>query len=146
MNHACTGARNDPYSAFNFIVEIDGVTVAGFAECSGLDNETDRSSTATATETHHVASCRACEVPEHRPQARVHRQPDLWEWRKTVDRRQDRAAVRHDRAAQRGPRAGAAVELPRGLAVEVGRARANAKNNEVAIETLEIGHEGLELE
>ena len=27
-----TGDRNDPYSAFNFIVEIDGVAVGGFGE------------------------------------------------------------------------------------------------------------------
>lgn len=29
--------RNDPYFGFNFLVEIDGVTRAGFQECSGLD-------------------------------------------------------------------------------------------------------------
>ena len=31
-----TGSRNDPYAGFNFLVEIEGVTVAGFSECSGL--------------------------------------------------------------------------------------------------------------
>ena len=36
-----TAARNDPYAAFNFRVEIDGITVAGFSECSGLTTETD---------------------------------------------------------------------------------------------------------
>ena len=36
-----TGSRNDPYSAFNFLVEIDNVTVAGFSEVSGLTTETD---------------------------------------------------------------------------------------------------------
>ena len=36
-----TGKRDDPYSAFNFQVEIDGVTVAGFSDCSGLTAETD---------------------------------------------------------------------------------------------------------
>jgi phage tail-like protein len=36
-----TGNRTDPYSAFNFLVEIDGVTVAGFSEVSGLTTETD---------------------------------------------------------------------------------------------------------
>ena len=38
---AATGDRNDPYSGFNFLIEIDGVTVAGFSECSGLSTETD---------------------------------------------------------------------------------------------------------
>ena len=36
-----TADRADPYSAFNFRVEIDGITVAGFSECSGLTTETD---------------------------------------------------------------------------------------------------------
>jgi phage tail-like protein len=33
--------RPDPYRGFNFLVEIDGVTKAGFQECSGLDSSTD---------------------------------------------------------------------------------------------------------
>lgn len=32
---------NDVYTAFNFQVEISGVTAAGFQECSGLANATD---------------------------------------------------------------------------------------------------------
>lgn len=31
--------RTDPYNAFNFIVELDGLPVAGFTEVSGLDFE-----------------------------------------------------------------------------------------------------------
>ncbi len=33
-----TGERKDPYHAYNFLVEIDGITRAGFRECSGLDS------------------------------------------------------------------------------------------------------------
>src|SRR5687768_6559366 len=36
-----SGDRNDPYGAFNFTVEVDGVTVAGFSEVSGLTSEQD---------------------------------------------------------------------------------------------------------
>ena len=36
-----TGARIDPYMNFNFWVEIDGITQAGFQEFSGLDSTTD---------------------------------------------------------------------------------------------------------
>ena len=35
------GARKDPYRAHNFLVEIDGITRAGFRECSGLDTSQD---------------------------------------------------------------------------------------------------------
>ena len=34
-------ARNDPYKNFNFRVEIDGVALAGFSECTGLRVEVD---------------------------------------------------------------------------------------------------------
>lgn len=32
--------RVDPYRGFNFLVEIDGITQAGFEECTGLDSTT----------------------------------------------------------------------------------------------------------
>lgn len=32
--------RVDPYRGYNFLVEIDGITQAGFQECSGLDSQT----------------------------------------------------------------------------------------------------------
>ena len=35
------GTRNDPYGQFNFVVEIDGLTVAGFSEVSGLTTDTN---------------------------------------------------------------------------------------------------------
>jgi phage tail-like protein len=36
-----TGERKDPYGQFNFVVEIDGITQAGFQEVSGLDSTQD---------------------------------------------------------------------------------------------------------
>lgn len=33
--------RVDPYRGFNFLVELDGITQAGFQEVSGLDASTD---------------------------------------------------------------------------------------------------------
>jgi len=35
MNVA-NSARNDPYKNFNFLVEINGIALAGFSECTGL--------------------------------------------------------------------------------------------------------------
>ena len=35
------GARNDPYKNCNFLVEIEGITVAGFSECTGISSEVD---------------------------------------------------------------------------------------------------------
>ncbi len=36
-----TGTRVDPYKSYNFLVELDGITRAGFRECSGLDSSQD---------------------------------------------------------------------------------------------------------
>ncbi|HMD70407.1 MAG TPA: phage tail protein [Bryobacteraceae bacterium] len=36
-----TAQRIDPYANFNFLVEIDGITRAGFHEASGLDSTID---------------------------------------------------------------------------------------------------------
>lgn len=38
---AATGSRNDPFVAFRFEVKLDGVSLAGFSECSGLQLETE---------------------------------------------------------------------------------------------------------
>ena len=35
------GDRKDPYRAFNFLVEVEGITRAGFREVSGLDTSAD---------------------------------------------------------------------------------------------------------
>lgn len=34
-----TGERTDPYRSFNFRLEIDGVALGSFSECSGLSSE-----------------------------------------------------------------------------------------------------------
>lgn len=36
-----TGVRNDPYRSFNFQLQIDGVPLGGFSEASGLTAEGD---------------------------------------------------------------------------------------------------------
>jgi phage tail-like protein len=36
-----TGQRVDPYRNFGFLVEIDGITQAGFSDCSGFGSSTD---------------------------------------------------------------------------------------------------------
>jgi phage tail-like protein len=35
------GTRNDPFGQFNFLVNIDGLTVAGFSEVSGLTTDSN---------------------------------------------------------------------------------------------------------
>ena len=60
-----TAARNDPFSAFNFLVDIDGITVAGFSECSGLTTESDHIEYRTGRHGHHRQQApRAAQVPQ----------------------------------------------------------------------------------
>ena len=49
-----TGSRNDPYRGFNFRVEIDGITQAGFQEVSGLDTSTDAVDYREGTDPNHT--------------------------------------------------------------------------------------------
>jgi phage tail-like protein len=46
--------RVDPYRGFNFLVEIDGITQAGFQECSGLDATTDAVDYREGSDPNHV--------------------------------------------------------------------------------------------
>jgi phage tail-like protein len=36
-----TGQVKDPYGSFNFLVEIDGISRAAFQQCSGFDSSTE---------------------------------------------------------------------------------------------------------
>lgn len=49
-----TGTRVDPYRGFNFLVEIDGITQAGFQEVGGLDSSTDPVDYREGTDPNHV--------------------------------------------------------------------------------------------
>lgn len=41
MSPGAPGRRQDPYTAYNFWVELDGIVVAGFSEVTGLRLEVD---------------------------------------------------------------------------------------------------------
>ncbi len=41
MSPGAPGRRQDPYTAYNFWVEVDGLVVAGFSEVAGLRLEVD---------------------------------------------------------------------------------------------------------
>jgi phage tail-like protein len=141
---AQTGSRNDPYAAFNFVVEIDNVTVAGFSECSGLNTETDaieyRNGNTDITVTKLPGLKKFGNITlKHGFTA----DPSLWNWRKKVldgkTERQSGSIVLQNEAREDAVRWNFFEAWPRkweGPAF-------NAKTNEVAIETLEIVCEGI---
>jgi phage tail-like protein len=141
-----TAARNDPISAFNFIIEIDGVVVGGFAECSGLQTETPPIEYRTGAEDITVRKLPGLrKYPNIVLKRGYTNSRELWEWRKKVingrtDRRSGSITLL-DEARQK------ALEwkFREAWPTKWDGPTLNAKNNEVSIETLEIAHEGLEL-
>ena len=142
-----SGDRNDPYGAFNFTVEIDGVTVGGFSEVSGLTSESDVIEYRTGGE-----DIRNRKLPGLKKFTNIvlkrgfTANDELWKWRKTVmdgeTARQSGTIVLRNEA--RDP----AIKwtFREGWPSKWDGPAFNAKTSEVAIETLEIACEGLEME
>ena len=139
-------SRKDPLPRFNFRVEIDGIAVASFAEVSGLESE-------TAVIDYRTGDSRVTrKLPGLTKYANIVLRRGmtldlaLWQWRKTVvegrAERRNGSIVLSDEAGKDMLRINFFGGWPckwEGLAL-------NAKTSEVAIETLEIAHEGLEID
>jgi len=141
-----TNDRKDPYTAFNFIIEIDGVVVGGFSECSGLQTETPPIEYRTGAEDITVRKLPGLrKYPNIVLKRGYTASKELWEWRKKVingkTERRSGSITLLDEARVK------ALEWKwrEGWPTKWDAPMLNAKNNEVAIETLEICHEGLEL-
>lgn len=138
-----TGVIVDPYLASNYVVEIEGVIRAGFHECSGLESSID--------------------VIEHREggQPTPRKIPGLVKYANLVLKRgltDDTSLWDWHVQAREGDvqrKNGSIVVLARGKEVARWNFRLawpakwtgpsfNAETSEIAIETLEIAHEGLE--
>jgi phage tail-like protein len=140
-----TGDRVDPYIAFNFRVDIEGMTVAGFSECSGLTSETDHIEYRTG-----VWDTTVTKIPGLRKHPNIVLKrgfttaTELWDWRKKViegkTQRLSGTITLLDEARQPALK----WKFSQGWPCKWEGPTLNAKNNEVAIETLEICHEGLE--
>jgi phage tail-like protein len=137
--------RDDPYKAFNFLVEIDGITVAAFSEVSGLASETDvieyRAGGKTNTVRKLPGLTRYANIVLRRG---VTQDAELWNWRRSVeqgavDRRNGAIVLLDDDRTPvvRWNFFDGWISKWEGPAL-------NAKGNDVAIETIEIAHEGLE--
>ncbi len=139
--------RNDPYGAFNFIVEIDGIAVAGFSECSGLAAETAVIEYREGNEPMKVRKLAG--LTKFAPitlKRGITGNRDLWNWYKNIingvsDRRNGSIVLLgNDRSPV------ARWNFIEGWPAKWEGPHLKAKGNEVAIETLEIEHEGLEYE
>jgi phage tail-like protein len=139
--------RNDPYGTFNFVVEIEGIAVAGFSECSGLTAETEvieyREGNEAAGVRKLAGLTKFAAITLKRG---ITKDRDLWNWYKNIingntDRRNGSSVLLgNDRSPV------ARWNFTNGWPAKWEGPHLKAKGNEVAIETLEIEHEGFEYE
>jgi phage tail-like protein len=143
---AATGDRNDPFTVFNFLVEIDGVPVAGFSECSGLSTENDVIEYRNGNEDNTVRKLPGLKRFGNIILKRgITEGVELWEWRKTVmdgkTERRSGSIVLLDEARNPAVR----WNFREGWPMKWEGPALNAKSSEVAIEELVIACEDIQL-
>lgn len=142
-----TGKRDDPYQQFNFLVEIDGITKAGFTECSGLTTDTDATDYREGADvTLNVRKLSGLRKYTNIMLKRgFTKDRSLWDWRKKIiNGKMERRSAdiilldeeRNEVLRWRVREAWISKWDGPGL---------NAKTNDVAIEAIELVHEGLEM-
>ena len=139
-----TGERKDPFRAYNFLVEIDGITRAGFRECSGLDTTQDPIDYREGGEALHVRKLPGLVKFSNISLKRgITDDAELWEWRKksmegNVERKNGSIILLDDTGAEK-----VRWNFVAGWPSKWSGPTFNATGNEVAIEALEIAHEGV---
>jgi len=138
--------RKDPYRGFNFRVELDNTTVAAFRECSGLSVSTDpvdyREGTDKSLSVRKLTGlCKNNNITLKRG---FTDSQDLFVWYKNIQTgtKQDRrngAVVLQDEQHNSVLR----WEFENGWICKWEGPSINATSNDVAIESIEICHEGL---
>jgi len=140
--------RKDPYQTYNFAVEIDGLTRAGFKTCAGLDSTT----TATKYREGTDASLASRQLPGLLSFSNVTLgrgitdDRGLWEWRQSVAKgslqRKNMSIVLRDDQGNEKIRWNIRNCWP----TKWSGPSFDAGAESIAIETLEIAHEGIEVQ
>lgn len=134
--------REDPYRSFNFRVEIDNVTIAAFSEVGGLEASVDVVEYRTGSDTLQTVR----KLPGLRKYGNIvlrrglTQNHELWAWFKSGDRRNG-AIILLDDALNDALRWHFTNAFPckwEGPAL-------NARASEVAIESIELATEGIDL-
>jgi len=140
-------ARIDPYANFNFLVQIDGVTKAGFQEVSGLSIDVSVMEYRDGTDIP-LSVRKFPGLVRYSPivlKRGLTQDASLWNWFQTVlngnVQRADGSIVLLDPARNSVLR----WNFVRGWPSKWEGPHLDGKTNEVAIETLVIEHEGITL-
>jgi phage tail-like protein len=136
--------RHDPYKVFKFRVEIDGLIVAAFSEVSGLESETTVVEYRTGADHVMRKLPGLTKYPNIVLKRGITDDMELWNWRKRIvdgnpDRRNGSIVLQDDQGQDK-----VRWNFYDGWPCKYDGPNLNAKSNDVAIETLELAHEGLE--
>ena len=138
------GDRKDPYRGYNFLVELDGVERASFRECSGLDTSQDpidyREGTDSFTTRRLPGLVKYSNIIL---KWGITDDTELWDWRQSamdgkVERKNGSIVLLDDTGTEQ-----LRWNFREGWPSKWTGPTFNATGNEVAIETLEIVHEGV---
>jgi phage tail-like protein len=135
----------DPYRGFKFKVQIGGITKAGFREVSGLDAGTDAVDYREGDGTTMRKLAGLQKFSNITLKRGITTDQDLWKWRSTImdgkikDNRKDGQIILLDDEGKEA----AEWTFTDGWPTKWTGPTFNATANEVAIDTLEITHEGL---
>ncbi len=140
------GSRRDPYKGFRFLVEIDGIVQAGFSEVTIPDTAQDPVEYREGTDLPTVRK-----IPGLVKYGNVVLKwgstdsMELYEWRKSVEEgdtgraRRNMAVIVLDELGNQGAR----WEFREAWPTKYDAPDLKATGNEIAVETLEIAHEGM---
>jgi len=136
--------RPDPFRGFNFLVEIDGITQAGFQECSGLDSQTASIDYREGGDANHVRKLPGLNsfTPISLKRG-ITDSDELWKWRLTAvegkaERRNGSVVLLDEKGAEK-----LRWNFSSAWASKWTGPAFNSTGNAIAVETLEITHEEL---
>jgi phage tail-like protein len=136
--------RLDPYAAFNFLVEIDSLVVAGFTEVTGLQADTEIEERREGGVNDHVHKLiKVTKYPNLVLKRGITDSDVLWSWYRSVVAgvivRRNGAVIMQDVARNRAWRWNFQQAYP----VKWTGPELRSQNSTVAVETLELVHMGL---
>ncbi len=142
-----TGQRKDPLVSFSFYVDIGGVVVGTFRECSGMGSETEliEAKESDKGKLVYMKIPGALKWENIMLKRGITDSMDIWKWRKQVEQgdvkgaRKNGSVIMYDQTNSEIARWNFVSGWPR----KVSGPTFNAQSNEIGIEELEIVHEGI---
>ncbi|WP_447602806.1 phage tail protein [Nitrospira sp. Nam80] len=140
-----TGARNDPFPAFRFTITFDDLPPGGFSECSGIQMETEVQEYAEGGVNTHMLKFATRSKQSNLTLKRGIVNKHLWDWHHDIRigkmKYRNATIVILDSAGASGLME---FQLLQAFPVKWIGPELSAGQNNLAVETVELAHQGLE--